>query len=377
MKKGLIALAVASAFVAPAAMADTSNVNVYGTVDMTFGNVNYGTTSSNQVASNVTKFGIKGSEDLGDGMSVVWQIEQQIDIDNTSATAGATNPSGAGKNTLASRNSFAGLKGESWGTVLMGTHDTPYKIATRGLDAFADELPDNRAIMGAAGAHDARLGNVLAYISPSWGGFTVAAAYVAAAELAPNVAASSKASVYSLAGMYNNGPINVDAAYQSLKYGTAATGSVATAAAPFGVGDTNTAWKIGGSYTFFDALKLNAVYENIKSSGATVGNAFSRKNWYLAGIYSFGNDAVKVAYTRGGDVGGVANTGAKQWSLGYDHNMSKRTKIYGVYTRVSNNSATKGFVISSAGSTAGGLNPAANVNGMTQSGWGIGLKHTF
>lgn len=143
MKKSLTALAVASAFVAPAAMADTSNVSIYGIVDLAVGSTNNGAVSASQVSSQVSKLGFKGSEGLGDGLSAIWQIEQQIDVDNSSA-AGA-------KNTLATRNSFVGLKSERMGTVLLGRHDTPYKIATRKLDVFVDQLATNYSLMG--GAH--------------------------------------------------------------------------------------------------------------------------------------------------------------------------------------------------------------------------------
>jgi predicted porin len=109
MQKKIIALAIAAAFSAPA-FADTANVTVYGDVKMavdsvTVGDANTATGSlgqsytANKISSNVTKFGIKGTEDLGDGLAAIWQIEQQVDIDN----AGGTN---SGFNTLATRNSF-------------------------------------------------------------------------------------------------------------------------------------------------------------------------------------------------------------------------------------------------------------------------------
>src|SRR3989339_695256 len=104
MKKKLIPLAVASTLVTAAmasapAFADTSNVAIYGVANVSFDLTDNGVVSTNKVSSNQSRFGLKGSEDLGDGLSAVWQIEQLITIDSSS---------GAG-NTLATRNTFAGL----------------------------------------------------------------------------------------------------------------------------------------------------------------------------------------------------------------------------------------------------------------------------
>ena len=148
MQKKLIALAIASAISAPA-FADNANFTFYGTADVSYDMVNTGngTTTANGatavngvskrvVSSNVSKFGFKGAEDLGDGLAAVWQIESLIVLD------------GSATSTFATRNSFAGLKSETFGTVLMGKHDTPYKIATRKLDVFGDNIADNRALLG-------------------------------------------------------------------------------------------------------------------------------------------------------------------------------------------------------------------------------------
>lgn len=368
MHKKIIALAVAAAFSSPA-FADTSNVNVYGNVDLAFGSTNNGVVSNTQISSQVTTVGFKGSEDLGDGLNAVWQIEQQIDIDN--AGAGTST-----KNTFANRDSFVGLKSDSWGTVLLGRHDTPYKIATRKLDVFNASLADNRSLLGGgtaatngAGVHDARPGDVLAYISPKLNGFTVAAAYVAGAELT-TTAAQQKGSAYSVAGIYDVSPFYATLAYQSFKYGSAATGTFG-AVAPLNAGDTLSATKLGFGYTL-DALQLNVAYEKNQSSILGL-DKFGRNNWYLAGKYNFGNNDVKLAYTKAGIIGGVANTGARQVSIGYDHNLSKRTTLYALYTKVSNDTGAN-YGLTTAGSTAGG---AAVALGNNPYGFGVGLRHTF
>lgn len=362
MKKKLIALAIAAAVSAPA-FADTSNVNVYGVAHVSFDLTDNGNTSTHKVSSNQSRLGLKGSEDLGDGLSAVWQIEQTILVDN----------SGAG-NGLATRNTFLGLSSASAGTALLGRHDTPYKMATRGLDLFADTIADNRGLMGttAGGAgftavHDTRLTDVVAYVSPAMGGFTGIIAYVAGAETA--TAGQVKGAAWSMAGLYGDGPLNASLSYQVVDVGTAGSGTMGGLGG-LGANDKAKAWKLGGGYTM-DAITVNAAYENTSN---TIGglSAAGQNNWYLGGKYSFGNDAIKLAYTSAGDVQATTNTGATQLALGYDHSLSKRTTVYALYTRISNDiGAAYGLTTISTGATA------AAAAGQDPSAWSFGMKHTF
>jgi len=98
MQKKLIVVALTAAFALPVqAVADNGNFTFYGKADVSYDIINTGngTTTSNGatavtgvnkrvVSSNVSKFGFKGSSDLGDGLSAIWQFEQQINIDNSS-----------------------------------------------------------------------------------------------------------------------------------------------------------------------------------------------------------------------------------------------------------------------------------------------------
>jgi len=398
MKKKLITLAVASTLTAAVAVsapafADTSNVTVYGVADLSYNLTNNGAIGTNQVSSNQSRLGLKGSEDLGDGLSAIWQLEQLINIDN----------SGAG-NGLATRNSFLGLSSGSAGTVLLGRHDTPYKIASRGFDVFADTIADNRSLMGgspyvtipapgaaaaltvtgtaanssAGASFDGRQGDVVAYVSPAMSGFTGIIAYVAGAENAA-AAGQSKGSAWSLAGLYGNGPLNVNLGYEKHDLGNA-PGTLNVGL----TGLKESAWKIGVGYTM-DAFTINGVYEKTSDNfgvlvAAPAGSdILGHRSYYLSGKYAFGSDAVKLAYTNMGDrtmtaVAGMATaTGATQWALGYDHNLSKRTTLFALYTRL-NNDTNSQFGLSTAGST--GAMGASGV-GQDPSAWSFGMKHTF
>ena len=370
-KKLIVAALAAATFSAPA-LADTGNVSIYGKADLSFDVIDTGSSalgvagaSKNNVSSNVSKLGFKGAEGLSDGLSAIWQIEQQINIDNTGGT-------------FATRNSFLGLKSDSMGTVLLGRHDTPYKLATRKLDVFADSIADNRALLGgvtspttvdsANTAFDGRPTNTILYTTPKLSGFTGMIAYANMSET-NTTAAQAKASLMSLAAIYDAAPFFGSLGYEEHKLDTVRAGG------------KESAWKLGMGYTM-DAFTLGFAYENtsdnlctavVAGGCAAVGaDRFGHNAYYLSGNYKMGMNAVKLAYGRAGQLASNANTGANQFSLGYDHGLSKRTKLYAIYSRISNKTASDyGFSQStSAASTVNGIGSSPSVVS-------LGIKHTF
>jgi predicted porin len=380
MNKKLLAFAVAAAFVAPLAASAEGNVTIYGIMDVSYDRTDNGLVSTNKISSNSSRLGFKGTEDLGNGTSAVWQIESQINADGT--TNGTTMPGGGGMassnggTSIGGRDTFAGLTG-GWGTAIMGRHDTPYKIATRSLDYFADGLADNRNVMGQNASHalgvsgfsfDGRQSDVLAYISPTMSGFTGAIGYVAGAEAA-TTGAQNKGDAWSVAGLYGNGPLFASLAYERHNIGDATTGSIAAA----GFGNLNeSAWKLGLGYKV-DALQIGFAYEKMSDNFGAGGNDLLDHHAYtLGGKYSMGSNDIKLAYTASGDLGSAANSGAKQWAVGLDHNMSKRTKVYVQYVRLNNDSAAN-FSLNGAGATGSVTATAGN----DPSAWSLGMRHSF
>jgi predicted porin len=364
MQKKIIALAIAAAVSAPA-FAD-SNVTVYGVANVSYDMTQSGAVandfSNNKVSSNTSRIGFKGNEDLGDGLSAVWQIESLIQIDGQTA----------GGNTLANRNTFLGLSSTSAGTVLMGRHDTPYNISNRKYDLFADGLADNRSIMGGGqgtastvgASFNGRQPNVLAYISPAMSGFTGAIAYVAGAE-GQTLSTQTKGSAWSLAALYGNGPISANFGYEVHNLGTA-PGTLFFATLK------ETAWTISGGYKV-DAFEINGVYEKTSDNFAAGANALGHRAYYLSGKYNFGSNAVKLAYANAGS-NATANTDANQVTVGFDHSLSKRTTVYALYTKLDNGTAGA-YALSANGTGA----PAAAVSGVggKPSAISLGMKHTF
>ncbi len=376
MQKKIIALAIAAAISAPA-FADTSNVTVYGKADLSYDSIKTGTatngtagTTSNRVSSNTTLIGLKGSEDLGDGLSAIWQVESLILVGNTAGVAATT--TAASNAQIGNRNTFLGLSSASAGTVVMGRHDTPYKISTRAYDVFGDGIADSRALTGggvaAAASFDGRQDQVVAYISPKLGGVaTLAVGYVNLAPL-DNVATQAKNSAVSVAGMFDIGSgFGAALAYEAHDFGAAGV----TAATK------ENATKIGASYTM-DAINVNFAYEKTSDNltALTAANKNGHSDYYLSGKYSLtANDAIKLAYTKANTINGLTGTDAKQVTIGYDHVLSKRTSVYALYTKLSNGTAAS-YVLGSGTSSVGGATTIAGA-GASPSALAFGMKHTF
>jgi len=362
MKKSLIALAVASTFAAPA-FAATSNVDIYGvvsvSVDRVTGWTNSTATQENsawRVNSNTSRIGFKGAEDLGGGMKALWQIEQGLNADSAAGAFGGGNQ----------RNTFVGLGG-GFGTMLMGAHDTPYKLGTGSLDPFADTMGDYNQLIGSLGGAnvaDLRLGNVLAYISPTWNGFHFAVAKSYQMETGNKAPAGrGDPTAYSGTAVYSNGPV-----FASLSFEKADN--------VLNTGLDLRDYKLGLGYTMGDT-KFGFVWERIKATTTT--SSGHRNAWLINVAHNMGPITLKAEYGSAGDVSGTSNTGAKLFALGADYNLSKRTTAYAVYSKVSNDTAAAYNLggAASAGLGASGVGNVVPVAGKDPSGISIGLKHSF
>lgn len=360
MNKKLIALAVAAALAPAAAMADSGNVTIYGQANASYDNIDTGADGQDtlhRISSNSSRLGVKGTEDLGNGLSAVWQMESSINLDT-----------GAGN--LGGRNSFVGLSSKTMGTALLGRHDTPYKLGTASLDVFGDTMGDYNSIVGSLNGaliFDSRLGNVAAYISPTWGGFHFAVATVAANESGNLSVANGKA--YSATGVYANGPFFASLSYEKAQ--DTAVGNTASVPAT-GAGQDAKALKLGLGYTM-DALKVGFVYENSGVSSGLEGYGLDRTAYLVNAAYTMGSNSLKASFAKANDGDSSADTAAKQWTLGVEHAMSKRTSMYALYTKMDNAAgATYGIGGNGAGGayvpTVGGDDPRAI---------SLGMKHSF
>lgn len=307
MKK-LLAIAVAAALTAPAAMAETT---LYGKLHATAGQVKTTTVDSkgvsttekdNGVESHNSRIGVKGSTELDNGLSATYGLEYALDLD------------GEGKSgtSLTSRNTFVGVKG-GFGEVRVGKHDTPAKLATAGLDAFADGYADMSNIIAADGQ---RVENVVAYIG-KFGPVGVAAAHstgVGVADLATDVVTptASTTDANSLLVNYSNGPIYAGLGHTAIS-------------------KTSKSTNLGVGYKAEAGHFANVVVEQVDKFDSKKDDT----NMYVAGGYKVGAATLKAAYGEskrdeaGNDAAGkLTSAKEKQTSIGVDYSLGKKTSTY-------------------------------------------------
>lgn len=165
MNKKLIALALTALPVA--AMAD---VTVYGAIKGAVENDKIkGKASENRVQDYGSRIGFKGSEDLGNGLKGIWQVETGVNIDGT----GSTVKDNKVNNGWASRQSYIGLQG-NFGAVMLGHLDGQLKNHQE-FDAW--EYDEGVNGLKTFTRNDVRIKNAVAYQSPTFAGFDVLLAY--------------------------------------------------------------------------------------------------------------------------------------------------------------------------------------------------------
>jgi predicted porin len=309
-----------------------------------------------------SRVGVKGSEDLGNGLKAVYQIELGVDMTNAYRDNNIVNGNRA--DGFAFRNTFVGLAGD-WGTFLLGRHDTPLKISTGKLDLFSDTLADYNNTVG---FQDLRADSVVAYVSPSWSGFQFMAAIVpqggATALGVFNEDEDSIAGAYSLAAIYKNGPFYGSVAYESLEAENFAADD-ANYELLYGAGmtaESDNKWRVGLGLLDWNGFSLTALYEDREHIYGAPEDADGNFFQVQAG-YAFGNNMIKAMWGRAdlnrcadpNNVGFrytcpssalgeyfaenilVQNSEKSSWAVGYDYNFSKRTTAFALYTQVTDN----------------------------------------
>jgi len=273
-----------------------------------------------------SRIGVKGSEDLGNGIKAIYQVEFGISLTDTQNTAVT------GNEPVTMRNSFVGLAG-NFGTVLAGRHDTPLKISTGPLDLFADTMADYNNTVG---FQDLRADNVIAYISPSFSGFQFAGAVHAGGGAttigAFNNDADSIAEAYSLAAIYKNGPWYAGLAYESL--GEALAGYTDDQIdSPFYNGSEWNKVRVGLGILDWNGFSLTGIYENW--DGGYFVDDVQNDLWQIQAGYNFGNVGLKAMYGQA-ELDGLAapfdSYEWQTWAVGADYNFSKRTKAFMLYS---------------------------------------------
>lgn len=364
MNKKLVAVAVAAFLAAPMAQAQTANVVLYGrlNVDLEYVDASGNLPSITRLSSNSSRFGLRGTESLGGGLSAIFQIESSVGGD-------------AGGGTIAGRDTFVGLQG-SWGTVRFGNFLAPYDdmhpIFGNGpsyltsILATAALWANNGGYSKGTGSFDDRLPNSLRYDTPTISGFN-GGVQVSLFDDA-GAGGARDAYVFSIAGQYKNGPFQAGLAFEKDKDVRAAGldewAFTATAAWDFGM------VRIAGVYERLDYdTPAGDLKRNLWGIGAN-GPA-GPGTWHI--MYQKANDGKGPSTQRVNGLTGGSNSGAYHLTATYNYPLSKRTAVYVGYSRIDNDSnASYNYNINPYRAAS-----VANPIGATYNGFVLGTIHLF
>ena len=317
MKKNLIALAVLA--VSGVASAQSS-VTLYGLIDAYVGtsrvklsSPGVATASTRQTVMdsggfNTSRFGLKGSEDLGSGLKANFMLEAGFNVD-TGVENSYINPfTGAVSNATFGRQSWVGLSG-GFGEVRVGKMWTPYdEVKGSGAAAFDANIFAPATGVWVSNSYQYQPGNAIYYGTPSFSGFSAAAMY-SLGENKTTTASAGKITSFNV--QYASGPLAAALAYQTEKQGGASLNT-----------DTTKFTQLNSSYDFGPA-KLLAAYGHVKS-GSDKAKEFQVGVDVPLGAVTVSGGVARSKVTLGAG-GELKSTGV---GLAAKYDLSKRTFLY-------------------------------------------------
>ena len=340
MKLSRLMLAAVAVCGTSAVMAQSS-VTIYGRVNTTVEHQKLGDNKATGLVNNRSRIGFKGVEDLGNGLKAGFQLE-----------AGFNSDDGSDPLTFA-RQSEVNLSG-NFGMVRLGNFYPESYYATSdyiGMHNHETGSSSDALYVDPAWFYGTGNGNKVAYRTPTFNNFW-AEASVSMHEKA-NAAPAVNKNGYDLAANYNNGPLSLGAGYSYW--------------------NSNYQASLRGLYTF-GQFTVGAYYQRNKDDNAILGTgAGTRNNFRLSAMYVMNASEFHVNVGRANKWSNVSDSAATQWTLGYNYNLSKRTKIYTYYTRINSG---KGMDYSSGAASFDSIKAGTNA-GDNFSSFALGVRHNF
>lgn len=344
MKVKLLPLAIGAAIAMPGvAMAD---VTVYGKMNVSVEMADYQFEDSTadfdrwELNSNASRLGFKGSEEISDSLSAFYKAEYEIFPDDGSDgrsisldgvavdTSGDGNPDStedvdaSTDRVFKQRDIYVGLKG-GWGAVQLGNFDTPVKKSQGKIDQF-NNMPSGDLKNVLTGEN--RESNLIQYASP-----TIADAIV----LKAAVQVGEDACPEGTTGQCDDGladNFSLSAAY---------TTDMLYLAAGIDDGiDGEDVMRLTGIVNI-DAFQVGLMYQTAEESEDSAGDPADEQDGYILSAAMKLGSMNKVRFQYGAseldekyEVSGTSFTDTleiTQIGLGFDHKLSKQTKLFANY----------------------------------------------
>ena len=331
------------------AISNTDGITIYGRLDVAVESNNDGDVKRTALHNYSSRLGFKGERKFNDSVSGIMQIETGVAPDDN-----------ANSGTLASRNSFVGLKGQ-FGTFIGGKHDMPFKSLEGGgtvtqlwgnadtPDVILNGKGTGRTIKDNIFGLGTRQTNVLQYWSPKFSNVSIKLAY--SPDEVNGAAGTTKSTNLGGSIEFDDGTWNAGIAMEKQSNKTA-------------VGQNLSGTKATAGYKF-DQGTVGVGYSTINN-----GAGKKTKNWVVTGAYNVGPTILKANYGQSSESATGANDSVKMFGLELDYPIDKFTTVYTYYTKITNGDKAKARFEGpdTKYSPAAGKSPSAI---------GVGLRYNF
>jgi predicted porin len=294
MKKALIAVA---AMAAGSAAFAQSSVQLYGRVNVTLENQKTNNVKTRVMNDNASRFGLRGTEDLGGGLKAGFILENRSQIDRGTVST----PFWAGQSEV--------NLGGGFGMVRLGRFTSEAYFATADFISFHNH--DTGTSADALYAYLGRDNNKISYRTPEFIKGLTAEVGVSA----PEGAAGQKRTL-DAAVNYTAGALGVGLGYQNANE----------------TGRDRNQFAVRANYTFGPVTVGGYIQRD--ENGYASANLGDRSSFRVSAMYEMGPAELHLNVGRAGKYSNVANSEATQATVGANYNLSKRTKVYTYYTRV-------------------------------------------
>ena len=365
--------ALAIALLLPGIVFGDDALTLYGRANVSLEEQSDGQSTGTYVSSNSSRLGVKATYDFNSNFTVFAQYESGVDATGKGASEGDGNggqPNAQGQLFTRARDTFVGLKG-GWGAIKFG------RLSEGGANAwvydvnyFADVLGDAGTLLSIAAPYG-RADSTVNYALPELGGFGLNVSYTPKDTTASNVNGSTVVNA-----SYGIRIVTIQAHYANFDKSTVGATTVSGAKNPT-VAAVSVVVKFTGGTAGAEYVRdsneggIDGRDRDITTVGADykLGGGTLKAQFIIAGSYS--NSGNAFIYPTG--YGYLANTGAKQFAVGYDYPLGHKASLYIVYSRMGNDAAAS-FTPADYGHgrSAGVAAPGDNPYGI-----GIGLTYDF
>jgi len=268
-----------------------AELDIYGKANVTVQSSDDGEGSFTEIKSNASRFGLKGSEKITDGLEAVYKFEFQVDVSDADSK-------GDNDDNISARNQYVGLKG-AYGQVVVGRNDTALKQSQGKLDLFNDLEGDIKNVFKG----ENRLGDSITYTSKSYEGFKVLATFIAEDDVDAD-------NGYSMAVTYGDSALKKSAVYAAIAADSEVNGYDVVRATVQG--------KI-------EDFRVGAMYQTQeKVDGSAEADGYLVNAAYLMGSNTFKMQYQTMDFDDSDDKSAI--------SVGVDHKLNKNLKIFGFYS---------------------------------------------